>query len=131
MTVKMGKVHMKTIQLVGLAASAILLAGCTTAPNKTMPQATPTPTPTPAATTTSESTTYTLADVQKHTTANDCWLVIDGGVYDVTKFVPQHPGGEKILKGCGTDASALFRSVAKHEGPAQNLLPTFKIGDLK
>ena len=29
---------------------------------------------------------YTLKDVSKHNNENDCWLVADNNVYDVTKF---------------------------------------------
>ena len=33
----------------------------------------------------------------KHRSRKDCWLVINGKVYDVTSFVPEHPGGATIL----------------------------------
>eukprot|EP00940_MAST-03C_sp_MAST-3C-sp2_P003418 g3418.t1 len=36
---------------------------------------------------------YTLSDVSKHNKKNDCWIVIDGCVYDITKFLSRHPGG--------------------------------------
>lgn len=29
----------------------------------------------------------------KHTTKDDCWVVVNGQVLDVTKFLPDHPGG--------------------------------------
>ena len=71
----------------------------------------------------------TLADVAKHATAADCWLAIDGKVYNVTSFIPNHPGGEAILRGCGKDASDMFNS--RHGERAKALLPSFYIGDLK
>jgi cytochrome b involved in lipid metabolism len=37
---------------------------------------------------------YDMSEVKKHTTLNDCWIVVDGFVYDVTSFLPDHPGGE-------------------------------------
>lgn len=33
----------------------------------------------------------------KHATARDCWLVISGGVYDVTGYLSDHPGGEDVM----------------------------------
>ena len=36
---------------------------------------------------------FTLAEVAKHNTDADCWLVIEGVVYDVTEFLSEHPGG--------------------------------------
>jgi cytochrome b involved in lipid metabolism len=44
--------------------------------------------------------------VAKHTSADDCWVVLYGNVYDVTGFLPNHPGGAKIiLKLAGKDAT--------------------------
>jgi cytochrome b involved in lipid metabolism len=74
-------------------------------------------------------TSYTMAQVSQHNSKSDCWLVITGSVYDVTKFIPDHPGGDEILKGCGKDATSLFQGEREHQGSqAQSLLPTFKIG---
>ena len=41
--------------------------------------------------------TYTWDEVRKHTTKDDTWIVIDGLVYDVTKWKYKHPGGQKML----------------------------------
>merc|ERR1719440_78718 len=55
---------------------------------------------------------YSLADVAKHTTKEDCWVVVNGQVLDVTKFLPDHPGGElAILTFAGKDASAEFNMI--------------------
>ncbi|KAF5200624.1 Cytochrome b5, partial [Thalictrum thalictroides] len=40
---------------------------------------------------------FTLAEVSKHNNSKDCWLVINGKVYDVTGFLGDHPGGGEIL----------------------------------
>lgn len=37
------------------------------------------------------------AEVAKHNSKNDCWMVLDSKVYDVSKFVFEHPGGATIL----------------------------------
>jgi cytochrome b involved in lipid metabolism len=72
---------------------------------------------------------YTLADVAKHGTPESCWLASAGGVYDVTTFIGKHPGGEKILQGCGKDMTEFFAS--KHAKQSREQLPAFKIGVLK
>ena len=34
-----------------------------------------------------------LAELKKHTTETDCYLLYNGKVYDVTEFLDEHPGG--------------------------------------
>lgn len=40
---------------------------------------------------------FELEEVKKHTREDDCWLVVDGDVYDVTEFLDEHPGGFDII----------------------------------
>lgn len=72
---------------------------------------------------------YTLEEVTKHAVPTDCWLVASAKVYDVTSFVDKHPGGEKILEGCGKDMTEFFNT--KHAKQSVEKLPAFYIGDLK
>jgi cytochrome b involved in lipid metabolism len=37
--------------------------------------------------------TFTMEQVAKHTAEDDCWIVIDGQVLDISKFLTSHPGG--------------------------------------
>lgn len=89
------------------------------------PETTTTPTPEPTKPTTKS---YTAADVATHNSASSCWLILDAKVYDVTKFIPSHPGGNDILKGCGKDATKMF---SKHPESAKAMKEQFYIGDLK
>jgi cytochrome b involved in lipid metabolism len=41
--------------------------------------------------------TFSAAEIAKHTEEEDCWLVIHGKVYDVTKYLDEHPGGPEIM----------------------------------
>merc|ERR1719329_1837627 len=54
----------------------------------------------------------TMAEVAKHTSKSDCWVVVDGQVLDVTKFLGEHPGGElAILTFAGKDATEEFNMI--------------------
>ena len=41
---------------------------------------------------------YTLSEVKTHCKPEDCWVVINELVYDVTQFLKLHPGGAAALK---------------------------------
>jgi len=52
---------------------------------------------------------YTYDEISKHNNEDSCWIIINGNVYDVTKFCQFHPGGRAaILNVAGKDASKLF-----------------------
>ena len=43
------------------------------------------------------------AEVAKHSTKKDCWIVLDSKAYNVTNFLLEHPGGAPIiLKNAGS-----------------------------
>merc|ERR1719199_263050 len=55
---------------------------------------------------------YDMAEVAKHTTKGDCWVVVAGQVLNVTNFLPAHPGGElAILTFAGKDATEEFNMI--------------------
>eukprot|EP00930_Biecheleria_cincta_P041684 TRINITY_DN2861_c0_g1_i1.p1 TRINITY_DN2861_c0_g1~~TRINITY_DN2861_c0_g1_i1.p1 ORF type:complete len:261 (+),score=75.19 TRINITY_DN2861_c0_g1_i1:68-784(+) len=53
-----------------------------------------------------------MEEVAKHTSKQDCWVVVAGQVLDVTKFLGEHPGGElAILTFAGKDATEEFNMI--------------------
>jgi hypothetical protein len=44
-----------------------------------------------------ETKVFQFSEVQTHGSPTDCWLIIHGKVYDVTKFLEHHPGGDDVL----------------------------------
>ncbi|KAM7216015.1 cytochrome b2, mitochondrial [Rhypophila decipiens] len=57
-------------------------------------------------------TQLTGVEVSKHHTPSSCWVIVHGQAYDVTDFLPEHPGGQKIiLKYAGKDATEAFDPV--------------------
>jgi cytochrome b involved in lipid metabolism len=79
-----------------------------------------------------EQAVYTLADIATHNSESDCWSTINGGVYNLTTWIPRHPGGKQAIEGlCGKDGSAAFN--AQHGSAPQQaaVLATLKIGTLK
>lgn len=77
---------------------------------------------------------YDIEAINQHNVweddAKDIWVVYENFVYDVTKFVEEHPGGEDlILDFAGTDMTVEFDKNGHSEG-ARNILNEYKIGQL-
>lgn len=52
------------------------------------------------------------AEVAKHNDDKSCWVIVHGKAYDVTEFLPEHPGGPKIiLKYAGKDATEAYEPI--------------------
>lgn len=34
-----------------------------------------------------------VAEIRKHESAESCWIVVNGNVWDLTEYAPEHPGG--------------------------------------
>jgi flavocytochrome c len=74
---------------------------------------------------------YTLEEVAKHKKENDCWVVVNGEVLNVTEFLPDHPGGKMaIMAFAGRDATEEFNMVHE-EGIVQKYASNTVIGTLK
>jgi len=79
--------------------------------------------------------TFTQEEVSEHASTDDCWLIIEQSVYDVTDFVSQHPGGaDQITSQCGKDATTAFNTQngeGMHSSTAKSLRENFLIGNLQ
>ena len=65
---------------------------------------------------------------QHHGDADTVWTVIHGKVYDVTKFLDEHPGGREIMvENAGLDATDPFDDVG-HSQDAHEMLKDYEIG---
>ena len=72
---------------------------------------------------------YTRKQVAKHNKITDCWLIANGNVYDVTKFIEKHPiGSEPIIKKAGTDCTVDYNF---HPKSSQKVWNEYKIGKIE
>ncbi|XP_051145711.1 cytochrome b5 [Andrographis paniculata] len=73
---------------------------------------------------------YTMEEASQHNTGGDCWVVIDGKVYDVSSYLDEHPGGDDVLiRAAGKDATEEFED-AGHSKSAREQMEQFFIGEL-
>lgn len=85
----------------------------------------------PPATEVDDPTVFSAAEVAEHSTAEDCWTIVDGIVYDVTPFVSRHPGGAgAISRICGVDGTAEFSDKHGSDSAPNSQLESLKIGTL-
>ena len=68
---------------------------------------------------------------EHHGDAETVWTVIHGTVYDITKFLDEHPGGRTILvENAGLDSTEEFEDVG-HSKDAREMLADYEIGKLE
>ncbi len=115
----------RTLFVVGLIS--LLSAGCSQASttssntNQIVSQSAPT----------DSGKVYKLADISSHNNQSSCWTTINGEVYDITAYIPKHPGGAaQIMKVCGKDGTAAFMGQHGNNQKPQTTLEKFKIGTL-
>ncbi|XP_018620736.1 cytochrome b5 [Scleropages formosus] len=73
---------------------------------------------------------YRLSEVQQRNTSKSTWLIINYKVYDVTKFLEQHPGGEEVLREqAGGDATETYEDIG-HSTDAKKMAQNYIIGEL-
>ncbi|KAJ7682248.1 cytochrome b5-like heme/steroid binding domain-containing protein [Mycena polygramma] len=73
----------------------------------------------------------TLAELRANNTKAKLWILLHGKVYDVTKFLDEHPGGDEvIIAETGQDATEAFEDVG-HSDEARELLPNMLVGEFE
>jgi len=61
------------------------------------------------------SSGITVAELATHNTASDCLVAFKGTVFNVTKFLPLHPGGSAAIeKYCGSSTAFEDAFTRKH-----------------
>jgi cytochrome b involved in lipid metabolism len=74
-------------------------------------------------------------ELAQHAQPGDCWLAIRGGVYDITKYLPDHPSRPGVVEPwCGKEATQAYETKTKgreHFEAADRLLFTYRIGTFK
>ncbi len=67
--------------------------------------------------------TVSQSELASHNKENDCWIAYQGGVYDVTDYVPIHPGGAaQIVPLCGTSGKFEDAFTTQHGTSKVNIL---------
>lgn len=79
-----------------------------------------------------QAAAYTQAQVAQHASIKDCWTIIGRSVYDLTPYVPRHPGGPReIARVCGKVGTAAFTGQHGGNTGIGRLLKTYRIGSLQ
>ena len=77
---------------------------------------------------------YTMETIKRHNTRDSLWTVYQDRVYDITRFVPTHPGGSIILKAGGRRLEDVWKEngVQFHESSqtVMNILRDYEIGTI-
>mmetsp|Transcript_28118 Transcript_28118/g.67181 ORF Transcript_28118/g.67181 Transcript_28118/m.67181 type:complete len:350 (-) Transcript_28118:38-1087(-) len=76
---------------------------------------------------------YGWEEIKKHDKENDAWVVKDGEVFDVSKFLKEHPGGSSIvLPHLGEDIGDIFvdDDMHAHSKAAHSMMARYRIGTL-
>ncbi|KAL2174834.1 Oxidoreductase, molybdopterin-binding domain-containing protein [Thermothelomyces heterothallicus CBS 202.75] len=73
---------------------------------------------------------FRLADVRKHDgSSSEPWVISEDKVYDITDWVPAHPGGDVILRAAGSSIEPYWNIFTIHKAPhVREILQQYLIG---
>ena len=78
--------------------------------------------------------TVSRDELARHATPEDCWMAIDGVVYDFTDYLPRHPAPPVVMTTwCGREATEAYDTKGygrPHSPAADALLPAYRVGRL-
>ncbi|XP_023021454.2 sulfite oxidase isoform X4 [Leptinotarsa decemlineata] len=76
---------------------------------------------------------YSVEEISRHTTMkNGVWVIYKEGVYDITDFIIEHPGGDQIFMAAGSSIEPFFYLHRFHESPhVYEILEKYRIGNLQ
>ncbi|KAF3936776.1 hypothetical protein ABW19_dt0203016 [Dactylella cylindrospora] len=78
-----------------------------------------------------ETKEYTFGELAEHDQKESAFIAIHDKVYDVTKFVDEHPGGEEVMMDvAGQDGTEAFEDIG-HSDEAREILEKYYVGELK
>ncbi|XP_056868642.1 cytochrome b5 isoform X1 [Takifugu flavidus] len=73
---------------------------------------------------------FRLSEIEEQKSIKSTWIIINYKVYDVTKFLEEHPGGEEVLREhAGGDATESFEDVG-HSTDAREMAGSLLMGEL-
>lgn len=77
-------------------------------------------------------TKFRLSEVVQHDRSSSSkWVIHGTSVYDITSFVDAHPGGEVILRACGSSIDPYWALFSIHNKPeVRKILDEYYIGEL-
>jgi len=82
-----------------------------------------------------KSVILTTDEIAKHSSPDDCWIIIGKNVYGVTSFLNEHPGGSfRITPFCGKDATTAFQTQGgrgSHSAEAYKLSNQYLLGEVE
>ena len=80
------------------------------------------------------SSQYTITEVNEHNTVNNCWMIFEEGVYDLTDYLFLHDRYLDIKDWCGKDMTEDFQTKdgegRDHKSTSYSLLENYYIGTL-
>ncbi|KAF9420362.1 hypothetical protein HW555_003423 [Spodoptera exigua] len=75
--------------------------------------------------------TYRAEEISKHNSKKSFWVTYKNGVYDVTSFLPSHPGGDQIMNAGGYSIEPFWNVYGMHKTKEiYALLESYRIGNL-
>lgn len=77
----------------------------------------------------SQTQTFTNADVAAHASSNDCYMIVENNVYNLTSYLSEHPSD--ITMYCGKDATVAFTTKngkGPHSAKDEEKLNTMLVG---